>query len=73
MESFGFRLGEIAAAASIWRDPAPTPESIACEGVTFWCANVGNDRLSALLRFAAAAAHENDHAEQDGDNAANYA
>ena len=35
IESFGFRLGEIAAAASIWRDLAPTPESIAFEGVRF--------------------------------------
>ena len=35
IESFGFRLGEIAAAASIWRDLAPTPESIAFEGVKF--------------------------------------
>jgi D-psicose/D-tagatose/L-ribulose 3-epimerase len=35
IESFGFSLGEIAAAASIWRDLAPTPESIAFEGVKF--------------------------------------
>ncbi len=35
IESFGFRLGEIAAAASIWRDLAPTPESIAFDGVRF--------------------------------------
>ena len=40
IESFGFRLGEIAAAASIWRDLAPTPESIAFEGVKFLRANV---------------------------------
>jgi D-psicose/D-tagatose/L-ribulose 3-epimerase len=35
IESFGFSLGTIAAAASIWRDLAPTPESIAFEGVKF--------------------------------------
>jgi D-psicose/D-tagatose/L-ribulose 3-epimerase len=35
IESFGFSLGEIAAAASIWRDLAPTPETIAFEGVKF--------------------------------------
>jgi D-psicose/D-tagatose/L-ribulose 3-epimerase len=41
IESFGFSLGEIAAAASIWRDLAPTPESIAFEGVKFLRAGVG--------------------------------
>ena len=35
IESFGFSLGELSAAASIWRDIAPTPESIAYEGVKF--------------------------------------
>jgi len=35
IESFGFALGELSAAASIWRDVAPTPESIAYEGVKF--------------------------------------
>jgi D-psicose/D-tagatose/L-ribulose 3-epimerase len=35
IESFGFALGELSAAASIWRDLAPTPESIAFEGVKF--------------------------------------
>jgi D-psicose/D-tagatose/L-ribulose 3-epimerase len=35
IESFGFALGELSAAASIWRDIAPTPESIAYEGVKF--------------------------------------
>lgn len=35
IESFGFALGELSAAASIWRDIAPTPESIAFEGVEF--------------------------------------
>ena len=35
IESFGFALGELSAAASIWRDLAPTPETIAFEGVKF--------------------------------------
>jgi D-psicose/D-tagatose/L-ribulose 3-epimerase len=35
IESFGFALGELSAAASIWRDIAPSPESIAFEGVKF--------------------------------------
>jgi D-psicose/D-tagatose/L-ribulose 3-epimerase len=33
IESFGFALGELSAAAFIWRDIAPSPESIAFEGV----------------------------------------
>jgi D-psicose/D-tagatose/L-ribulose 3-epimerase len=35
IESFGFSLGELSAAASIWRDLAPSPDSIAFEGVRF--------------------------------------
>lgn len=35
IESFGFALGEISAAASIWRDLAPSPDSIAFDGVKF--------------------------------------
>jgi D-psicose/D-tagatose/L-ribulose 3-epimerase len=35
IESFGFALGALSAAASIWRDVAPTPESIAFEGLEF--------------------------------------
>ncbi len=35
IESFGFSLGRLSAAASIWRDLAPTPDSIAFEGVKF--------------------------------------
>lgn len=35
IESFGFALGGISAAASIWRDIEPTPESIAFDGVRF--------------------------------------
>jgi D-psicose/D-tagatose/L-ribulose 3-epimerase len=40
IESFGFALGELSAAASIWRDIAPSPESIAFEGVKFLKAGV---------------------------------
>jgi D-psicose/D-tagatose/L-ribulose 3-epimerase len=35
IESFGFSLGALSAAASIWRDLAPTPESIAADGIRF--------------------------------------
>jgi D-psicose/D-tagatose/L-ribulose 3-epimerase len=35
IESFGFTLGELSAAASIWRDLAPSAEAIAFEGVRF--------------------------------------
>ena len=35
IESFGFNIREIAAAAAIWRDLAPAPESIAFEGIRF--------------------------------------
>jgi D-psicose/D-tagatose/L-ribulose 3-epimerase len=35
IESFGFALAQLSAAASIWRDIAPTPESIAFEGIKF--------------------------------------
>lgn len=35
IESFGFAISEIAAAASIWRDLATTPEQIAWDGVRF--------------------------------------
>lgn len=41
IESFGFALGELSAAASIWRDIEKTPESIAYEGVKFLRANMG--------------------------------
>jgi D-psicose/D-tagatose/L-ribulose 3-epimerase len=41
IESFGFSLGEISAAASIWRDLAPTPDEIAWEGVKFLKASLG--------------------------------
>jgi len=35
IESFGFALGDISAAASVWRDLAPSAEAIAFEGVEF--------------------------------------
>jgi D-psicose/D-tagatose/L-ribulose 3-epimerase len=35
IESFGFHITELSAAASIWRDLAPTPESIAFDGIRF--------------------------------------
>jgi len=35
IESFGFSLGELSAATAIWRDLAPTVDSIAFDGVTF--------------------------------------
>jgi D-psicose/D-tagatose/L-ribulose 3-epimerase len=39
IESFGFSLGAIAAAASIWRDLAASPEAIALDGIRFLRAN----------------------------------
>lgn len=41
IESFGFSLGALSAAAAIWRDLAPTPETIAYEGVKFLRAGTG--------------------------------
>lgn len=35
IESFGFNLPEISAAAAIWRDLAPTPDHIAYDGLKF--------------------------------------
>lgn len=35
IEGFGFSLGALSAAASIWRDLAPTPDSIAFDGLRF--------------------------------------
>ena len=40
IESFGFAIGELSAAASVWRDLAPSPESIAFEGVKFLRRNI---------------------------------
>jgi D-psicose/D-tagatose/L-ribulose 3-epimerase len=41
IESFGFALGGIAAAASIWRDIERTPDDIAFEGLKFLKRNMG--------------------------------
>jgi D-psicose/D-tagatose/L-ribulose 3-epimerase len=35
IESFGFALGDLSAAASIWRDIERSPEAIAVDGVRF--------------------------------------
>ncbi len=40
IESFGFALPELSAAASIWRDIESSPEAIAFEGVRFLRANI---------------------------------
>ena len=49
IESFGFALGEISSAASIWRDLAATPEEIAWEGVKFLRASLsGSNRVDNL-------------------------
>jgi D-psicose/D-tagatose/L-ribulose 3-epimerase len=40
IESFGFAMGDISAAAAIWRDIEKTPDSIAFEGVKFLKSNV---------------------------------
>jgi D-psicose/D-tagatose/L-ribulose 3-epimerase len=44
IESFGFSLGTIAAAASIWRDLAPTVDEIAWKGVEFLKRSVRSTR-----------------------------
>lgn len=40
IESFGFSIVGLSAAAAIWRDIAPTPEAIAFEGVQFLKRNI---------------------------------
>ena len=35
IESFAFQLGDLSAAVCIWRDLAPTPESIGFDGIKF--------------------------------------
>jgi D-psicose/D-tagatose/L-ribulose 3-epimerase len=40
IESFGFALGDLSAAAAIWRDIERTPQSIAFEGIQFLKKNV---------------------------------
>jgi D-psicose/D-tagatose/L-ribulose 3-epimerase len=46
IESFGFAVGGISAAASIWRDLAPTADSIAFDGVRFLKRQAAPERLS---------------------------
>ncbi len=41
IESFGFALGELSAAASIWRDIETSPDAIAFEGVKFLKKHMG--------------------------------
>ncbi len=48
IESFGFSLGELSSAASIWRDVAPTPDSIAFEGLEFLKRSAGAIHASAV-------------------------
>jgi D-psicose/D-tagatose/L-ribulose 3-epimerase len=45
IESFGFALGPLSAAAAIWRDLAPTPETIAFSGVKFLRAQTQQPQL----------------------------
>jgi len=47
IESFGFSLGALSAAASIWRDLAPTAETIAFEGLRFLRSQVSSFSSSA--------------------------
>ncbi len=44
IEGFGFALGDLSAAAAIWRDIERTPESIAFEGVKFLKKSVAEGR-----------------------------
>jgi len=43
IESFGFNIGDISAAAAIWRDIEKTPDSIAFDGLAFLKKNVRRD------------------------------
>lgn len=42
IESFGFKIDALSAAAAIWRDLAPTPEAIAWDGIKFLKSNTGS-------------------------------
>lgn len=50
IESFGFALGDLSAAASIWRDIEPSPERVAFDGLPFlkraWAARASANRRS---------------------------
>ena len=45
IESFGFKIDALSAAAAIWRDLASTPEAIAWEGIKFLKQNTGSASL----------------------------
>jgi D-psicose/D-tagatose/L-ribulose 3-epimerase len=46
IESFGARIPEIAAAACIWRDLAPSSDAIASEGLKFLKRGIGGAAIS---------------------------
>lgn len=48
IEGFGFSLGMLSAAASVWRDLAPTAEMIAFEGIKFLRQMYGGDSAATL-------------------------
>lgn len=48
IESFGFALGDLSAAASIWRDLAPSAEAIAFEGVEFLKRGLGGAQRAGV-------------------------
>ncbi len=48
IESFGFALGDLSAAAAIWRDIERTPESIAFEGVKFLKKSVSESAVNRM-------------------------
>lgn len=52
IESFGFALGELSAAASIWRDLAPSADAIAFEGVAFLRSGLDNVRVAASSQLS---------------------
>jgi D-psicose/D-tagatose/L-ribulose 3-epimerase len=50
IESFGFALGDLSAAAAIWRDIEKTPESIAIEGIKFLKSSAREDSRNPARR-----------------------
>ena len=48
IESFGFKIDALSAAASIWRDLAPTPDEIAWNGVKFLKDSVASSQQPVL-------------------------
>jgi D-psicose/D-tagatose/L-ribulose 3-epimerase len=53
IESFGFALGDLSAAAAIWRDIERTPDSIAFEGVKFLKKNVAAGTTPSTTKLIA--------------------